>query len=69
MVLMGQLFDVKQKIESVIAEKKLDAVQVKGAIGLKTGILLNLLNASTPDDEQKLGKLRAAVKEVLGINL
>lgn len=66
---MGQLFDVKQKIESVIAEKKLDAVQVRGAIGLKTGILLNLVNASTPDDETKLGKLRAAVKEVLGITL
>ena len=66
---MGQLFDAKQKIESAIAAKKLDAVQVKGAIGLRTGILLNLVNANTADDETKLTKLRAAAKEILGISV
>jgi len=66
---MGRLFDAKQKIESAIADKKLDAVQVKGAIGLRTGILLNLISASTPDDETKITKLRSAAQEVLGITL
>ena len=66
---MGQLFDAKQKIETAITAKKLDAVQVKGAIGLRTGLLLNLISASTPDDEQKLAKLRSAAQEVLGISL
>ncbi len=66
---MGQLFDLRQKIESTIASQGLDAVKVKGSIGLKTGVLLNLVNASTPDDATKIERLRAAVKEVLGVSL
>ena len=66
---MGALFDARQKIESAIQQKGLDAAQIKGAIGLKTGVLLNLLSANTPDDPAKLAKLKQAAADVLGLNL
>jgi len=66
---MGALFDAKQKIESAIQQKGLDATQIKGKIGLKTGILLNLIIANTPDDPTKLAKLKQAAAEILGLNL
>jgi hypothetical protein len=66
---MGALFEAKQKIDLVIQQKGLDPAQIKGAIGLKTGILLNLLNANTPDDPAKLAKLKQAAAEVLGLQL
>ena len=45
-------------------EAPTDAVHVQGAIGLRTGIQLNLISASTPDDDQKLTKLRNAAQEI-----
>lgn len=66
---MGQLNDLKQKIESVIDAKGLDVVKTKGQIGLKAGFMLAFINAGTPDDAAKLDKLKAAAKEVLNVSL
>ena len=66
---MGQLFDLKQKIEGIIESKNLDAVKTKGQIGLKAGLMLAFINAGTPDDKDKLEKVRAAAKEVLNVSL
>jgi hypothetical protein len=62
---VGALYDARVKIEAIIKEKNLSESQVKGAIGLKSGVLLALIQPDTPDDAAKLDKLKAAVKEVL----
>ncbi len=66
---MGKLFDARQRIDQVIAQRNLEAVQVRGAIGLKAGMLLGLILPSTPDDDDKLQRLRAAAREVLNVDV
>jgi hypothetical protein len=66
---VGQLNDLKVKIEAKIVSEGLDAAAVRGQIGLKTGKLLAFINASTPDDPVMISKLKAAAKEVLKLNL
>jgi len=66
---MGALFDAKQKIDVAIQQRGLDPAQTKGAIGLRTGLLLNLVNANTPDDPAKFAKLKQVAAELLGLTL
>jgi hypothetical protein len=66
---MGKLFEARQKIETVIKAKSLDAAEAKGSIGFKTGLLLGLITPTTPDDPVKFEKLARAVKEILGVEL
>ena len=66
---MGQLYDAKVKLEQLIAERKLVASEVKGAISLKAGVILALVNQHTPDDPVKVEKLRAAVRALLQAEL
>lgn len=63
---MGKLYDLKQKIESVIEAQKMDAVKTRGQIGLKAGLMLAFISPNTPDDVTKLEKLKTAAIEVLG---
>ena len=62
---MGQLWDVSENINKVIDKKGLDKMKTRGKIGLKSGVLLSF-RADTPDDPEKLAKIRAAAKEILG---
>jgi len=62
---MGQLYDAKLKVERIIREKNLKESEIKGALSLKSGLLLALVTQNTPDDAAKLEKLVAAVKAVL----
>ena len=66
---MGQLFDARVKVEAHIRERNLDAVRVRGSIGLRSGVVLAIVGPGTPDDPVKLERLRAAVKQVLQIDL
>jgi hypothetical protein len=66
---MGKLYEARKRIDEVIQQKGLDATQVRGAIGLRAGMLLGLVLASTPDDDEKLRRLSEAAKEILGIDL
>jgi hypothetical protein len=67
-LLVGQLYDLKMLIENKIKADGLDAMDVKGKIGLRTGKMLAFINASTPDDPETVAKLRQAAKDVLKIN-
>jgi hypothetical protein len=67
--LVSQLNDLKLRIEEKINADGLDAAAVKGKIGLKAGKVLAFINASTPDDPEVIGKLKAAAKEILNLNL
>jgi hypothetical protein len=62
---MGQLYDAKVKLEQIIREKNLNEAETKGALSLKSGLLLALVRQDTPDDPVKLEKLRAAARTML----
>lgn len=64
---MGQLYDLRVKIEKIIDEKKLDPFKTKGAIGLSSGIILTMVRPDMPDDPAMAQKLRAAAQEVLHV--
>lgn len=64
---MSQLYELRVKIEKIIEEKKLDPFKTKGAITLKSGVLLGTLSPNSPDDQVKIEKVKAAVKEILQI--
>jgi hypothetical protein len=66
---MGQLYDAKVKLEKIIEQKKLDGAETKGKLSLKSGILFALVRPDTPDDAAKLEKLRAAVRQVLNVEI
>lgn len=66
---MSQLYDLKVKIEEKIQASGLDPKETKGKLGLRSGILLSLINPSTPDNPETVAKLRQAAKEVLNVAL
>ncbi len=66
---MSQLYDLRMAIENKIKTEGLDATEVKGKIGLRSGRILALISANTPDDPVAVAKLKQAVKDVLNINL
>ena len=65
---MSQLYDLRLLIESKIKADGLDAMKVKGQIGLRSGRVLAVISPSTPDDPTAVSKLKQAVKEVLQID-
>lgn len=66
---MSQLYDMRMEIEAKIKSSGMDAMDVKGKIGLRSGKLLAFITPTTPDDPASIAKLRAAAKEVLNLSL
>jgi len=66
---MGRLYEAKVRVEQIIREKGLSEAEIKGALSLRSGVLLALVRQETPDDPVKLEKLRAAAKAVLKTEL
>lgn len=62
---MGQLYDLKLKIDFAIAQQRLDEVKTRGAIGMKSGVMLSLINPQTLDDPTKIQKIREVAAEIL----
>jgi len=65
---VSQLYDLKILIENKIKADGLDAMDVKGKIGLRTGKMLAFITPSTPDDPETIAKFRKAAKDVLNIS-
>lgn len=65
---MSRLYKLKVLIENKIKADGLDAMAVKGKIGLRSGRILALISPTTPDDPDAVAKLRQAAKEVLNID-
>ena len=65
---MGQIFEISKKIDDIISKKGLDRNVTRGKIGLKAEVLM-AFNEKTPDDPEKIRKIKEAVKEVLGVTL
>jgi hypothetical protein len=66
--IVSQLYELKVLIEEKIKANHLDAAEIKGQIGLKSGRLLAFINANTPDDPAVVAKLRQAIKDVLKVS-
>jgi len=64
---MGKLFEYRNVIEDKVKSMGTDAFKVKGQIGLKSGLVIGMIQANTPDDPEQVRALRAAVEEVLGL--
>jgi predicted regulator of Ras-like GTPase activity (Roadblock/LC7/MglB family) len=62
----GKLFALVQRINDAIHRKGLDPFATRGAIAMKAGFGLGFIDAETPNDPEKLAKLKAAAKAVLG---
>jgi hypothetical protein len=66
---VSQLYDMRLRVEEAIEAKGLDGMDIKGKLGLKTGMLISLISASTPDNLEKIAKFKSAAKEVLNLTL
>lgn len=66
---MSQLYDMRLRVEEKIKIEGLDASTIKGKLGLKSGMLLALINANTPDNPETIAKFRVAAKEILNLAL
>ena len=66
---MGVLYNLKIAIEEKIKADGLDAADIKGKIGLRTGRLMSLVSPSTPDDPASIAKFRLAAKDLLNLSL
>lgn len=65
---MSALYDLKVRIEDKIKSDGLDAVKLRGQIGLRTGRILALITPSTADDPAAVAKLKQAAKDLLNLN-
>ena len=61
----GQLYQALQRINAVIERRKLDPFRTRGAIALKAGFGLAVIEPETPDHDGMLARLQAAAKAVL----
>jgi len=66
---MGKLYDARVKLERAITDKRLEEFRVKGKLGLQSGLLIATIAPTTPDDDAKLARLRAAAREFYDIDL
>jgi len=62
----SRLYQAVQRIEAVIARKKLDPFRTRGAISMAAGFGLRAIDEESRDDPEMLKKLEAAALAVLG---
>ena len=65
---MGHLYDVVAEIDRICDSRGLDPVKTKGEISMRAGFYLAVIFPRTPDDPEKLARLRVAAQEVLGVS-
>ena len=62
----GALHELVQRVDARLAQSGADRFKLRGQIAMKAGFALDLVDAGTPDDPERLAKLRSAVLAVLG---
>jgi len=65
---MSKLWEMSQQIDEAINHRGLDKAITRGKVGMEAGILMNI-NENTPDDDNKILKLKLAVEKVLGVKI
>lgn len=66
---MGRLHNAVLEIDRICQERGLDPIKTKGEISMKSGFFLAIIFPHTPDDPEKIEKLRGAAQTVLGVPL
>jgi len=66
---MARLYEMVQQLDQLIQRKGLPFAKTKGLVVIKAGFSLVLIEPTTPDDPERISKLRAAVKDVVGEEL
>ena len=66
---MSQLYEMRMRVEEKIKTDGLDAMDVRGKLGLATGMLVALISAKTPDNPEIIAKFRTAAKQILNLSL
>lgn len=62
----GRLYALVQRINAAIEKRGLDPFATRGEIALRAGFGLGFIDEQTPDDAEKLSRLEAAARAVLG---
>ncbi len=62
----GKLFQTLQRINALIERAGGNPYKLRGRIAMQSGLPLELIEPSTPDDPAQLERLRAAALDVLG---
>jgi predicted regulator of Ras-like GTPase activity (Roadblock/LC7/MglB family) len=62
----GALYQAVQRVDELIVRAGGDRFKLRGQVALKAGFALDLVDPETPDDPEKLQKLKAAASAVLG---
>ncbi len=66
---MGRLYDGVAEIDRVAQARGLDPIKVKGEVSMRAGFFLAIIFPHTPDDPEKIDRLKQAAREVLDIDL
>lgn len=66
---MGRLYDACREVIDYIDRSGLDVYKTRGAITLRTGFLITLVDEDDVDDPARIAAIREAAKEVLGIDI
>ena len=63
------MYDAVEEVDRVCQARGLDSIKIKGEISMRAGFFLAIVFPHTPDDSEKLEKLRSAARDVLGVTL
>jgi hypothetical protein len=64
---MGKLSEYRNVIEEKTKGMGQNAFKIKGRIGLESGLVIGMIDATTPDDPAQVRALKDAIKVVLGV--
>lgn len=62
---MGVLYDLKMQVETIAVRQHRDVSLIRGEISRKAGFMISLVGVSSPDDPDRVARLKDAIFEVL----
>ena len=66
---MGKLYDDCHRIQQYIDQQGLDVFRTRGELAMRCGFLITLVKPTDSDDPQKIGALKDAALDLLGLTL
>jgi len=66
---MGKLYDDCSRIQQYIDQQGLDVFRTRGELAMRCGFLITLVRSTDTDDPQKIGALKDAALDLLGLTL
>lgn len=66
---MGKLYDYVAQVRRHIKDSGVEEYKTLGLVSMKSGFVLSLVNERTPDDPEKILRVKDAAEIVLGLKL